>query len=504
MKLTPRTYQIYRELHAWLGVSAALIVYVTFFLGAFALFRHELNAWANPAPAPAAAPPALQPLLEALDREQPLLGKERVAFLPEPAGLRAYWHGDGQRHEFRYSPASGRLEPLRSDLGTFLHRMHFLGPLPRGVYAAGLGALALLLGLVTGVLIHFRDLLRHGLRWRSAAPRSWASALHELLGVLALPFQLGYAWTGAMLALGLITVEPALLATLFRGDRAAASAVHGDAGEPPAPSGRPLGQLPQLDQLLARARRELPELQPNWIGIEYVGDERSSVSIYGDVTSLPFGSAGVMLNAADGAVLGVMRAEHTHALERFEAWFFGLHRARFGHAAKLLYALLALVTCGVLASGNLIWLRRREARSAHWSNQLLERASAGVCVGLIVATAALLGASRWPGVAAGRGETTAFWLVWGACAAAAFLLRSSRRACALGLLAASLLWAAALGIDLLSVPHALADPPRRATDALLLVLCSACGAGGLGLLRARASAPAARDYASLSALDTRR
>src|SRR6185295_4635711 len=244
LKLASRTFQIYWDAHAWAGVVAALLLHVMFFMGAFALFVHELDAWANPtaraAPARAASshatatPLALQPLLEQLDREQPLMGKRRVGFVLQPTGLRAYWEARGEHHELYYSAASGRLEPVRSELGSFLYSLHYLGPFPKGIYVAGLAALALLLALATGLFIHLGDLRRQWFQFRARrAARTWSSDLHKVLGVFGLPYQLLYAWTGAVLSLSFATVQPAFVATLFGGDAHAARAARGAEPDPP-------------------------------------------------------------------------------------------------------------------------------------------------------------------------------------------------------------------------------------------------------------------------------
>src|SRR6187399_847739 len=100
LKLRSRTFQIYWDVHAWAGVLGSFLAYVMFFMGAFALFHPELSLWADPSGVQTSPPvtndaatqagpavPALQPLLEQLDREQHLLGKDRVAFLLESNGL---------------------------------------------------------------------------------------------------------------------------------------------------------------------------------------------------------------------------------------------------------------------------------------------------------------------------------------------------------------------------------------------------------------------------------
>jgi uncharacterized iron-regulated membrane protein len=359
-------------------------------------------------------------------------------------------------------------------------------------------ALGLLLTLATGLFIHLKDLRRQWFQFRAErATRTWSSDLHKVLGVFGLPYQLLYAWTGAVLSLSFATVQPAFVATLFGGDEQAARSARGAELEPPERTGRLSGKLPDLDALVARARQQLPELKPSWIGIEYVGDERSSVSVFGEVEELPFGSAGVMLNAADGAVLSVTSAR-AGTFQRFEAWFFGLHYARFGGVGvKLLYALLAFASCAVIVSGNLIWLERRDARRQHWGNRGLERLTAGWCAGLVLATSALFLANRLLQglVAVSTGaEQLVFWSTWAAGIAAAFLARA-RHVAALELLLAGALLTGAVGLDLAA--GTLHDPVRQGVNAGLGLLALAALAGGARLLRRLPSSVKPRPVAEL-------
>ena len=489
MKLTPRTFQIYWDAHAWVGVMAALLLHTVFFMGAFALFYRELNQWAHTGAASAeqgrAHPLALQPLLERWDREEPLAGKRRVAFEPEPNGLVAYWDARRQRHEYRYSPVSGRLEPARSELGRFLYEMHYLGPLPNGVYVAGVAALGLLFALLTGLLLHWKDLARQWFQFRSErATRTWSSDLHKVLGVFGLPYQLVYAWTGAVLSLSFATVQPALVNTVFHGDASAARAARGDSVDLPEPTGKQTGLLPQLDAAVARAQRELPGLEPSWISIEHVGDEHSSVNIWGTVPGVPFGTASVVLSAADNAVLAVTPATGG-PFARFEAWFFGLHYASFGgYGVKLLYALLALASCAVIVTGNLVWLERRDQQRAHWGNRLLERLTAGWCAGLVLATSALFVAHcalQQLLLVSTSAEQVVFWVVWAIGIAWAWRGRA-RQSAGHQLLVAGAAFASAGLLDL--VNGGWRDPTRLGVDAALLLLWAACVAGGARLSRA--------------------
>jgi uncharacterized iron-regulated membrane protein len=428
VKLRPRTHHTLWDAHAWSGVVASLPLFVMFFMGAFALFHAELDAWAQP---PSRAPRGesgsevvatnasmttrpsllsagpLQPRLEQLDREHSLAGADRVAFTSESSGLRASLKQHGIYTELIASPGTGRLEPSASDLGAFLYEMHFLGPLPYGIHSSGLAAMALLLALVSGLLIHLWRLVREWFRLRPARPaRTWASDLHKVWGVFGLPYQLLFAWTGAVLSIGYLTVEPVFREVAFGGDARAMSVAQGEpAVRVPAasgtnPSGAAKGEpavcpLPDLDGLLARASELLPELRADWIGIEHVARADSTVSVYGDVDARAFGTGWVVFSASDARVLGTHGLREAGAFERFDAWFHGLHYGRFGgNAIKLLYALLALATCGVIITGNVIWLERRDPQRRELGHRLLERLSVGVCAGVVLATASMFVANR--------------------------------------------------------------------------------------------------------------
>ncbi len=420
MKLEPRSYQIFWDVHAWVGVVSALLLYVMFLLGAFALFRGELDAWAEPTreATPSAEQPRLQPLLAGLSRQRTLFGADRVAFAWDKGGLRAYVSRGRDQQTYRYSPREHRLEPSQTELGSFLYSLHYLGPIPNGIYVAGLAALALLLALVSGLLIQLKDLVRQGLQFRPArSARTWTSDLHKVLGVFGLPYQLFFAWSGAMLCVAGVAVEPALRAGAFHGDARALAAARGEPAEVDAmPTGTLQNELPDVDALLLRARQEIPGLSQTWLGIEHFGDTASIARIYGTEPSRAFGNGNVVLRTRDASLLGVSRAQTAGAFPRFEAWFYGLHFAELGgYGVRLMYALLALATSAVLLTGNLIWLARRESRKPGLGNRVLAALTVGFCVGVLVAIGMLFLASRTlPSDLAHRPivEQTVFWLSW--------------------------------------------------------------------------------------------
>ncbi|MET0791156.1 MAG: PepSY-associated TM helix domain-containing protein [Polyangiaceae bacterium] len=489
MKLHRRTFQIFWDVHAWAGVLAALLLYLMFFAAAFALFHSELDEWAEPRSAPAAqALPRLQPLFLQLVREQHALERTSVGFSIHDTTPTAQLRGPGrEEREFRYAPRSQRLEPLRSKLGSFLYELHFLDPIPYGIYVAGVAALVLFLALVTGVLIHLKDLIRQWFQFRPAhATRTWSSDMHKVLGVFGLPFQLFYAWSGAVLCLAYVTVQPVFVAAVFRGDIASANAARGDSEEPPA-TGKRASELPDLDRVLGKLRALVPGVSPEYVAIQNPGDEACVVTVYGTQPQLAFSNVEVSFHAKDARVLHSSVSSSGAALQRFEAWFYGLHYAQFGgYGVKWLYALLALGTCAVIVTGNLVWLERRDRTRSRPGNRLLQRLTVGFCSGVPLAVAALFVANRClPAELSRRAsvEQAVFWFGLTAALIWPFWARTDRRVAGQQLVLAGALFASALFVDLSLRQPFFADSVQRGVACGLSLLAVSCLAAGTRLLR---------------------
>jgi hypothetical protein len=227
--------------------------------------------------------------------------------------------------------------------------------------------------------------------------------MHKVLGVMGLPFQLLYGYTGALLVLGPVLLT-AFSAPVFGGDRATEDRIAWN--EPtgvPVPGGPAPGR--SLDEILAIARGAVPGLRPLALGAQGYGREHGLIQVYGTVTSSGLATpANVLVDHTTGAVLHVDAPATDLASHATRRWLSGLHFVYFGGTpARILVALLALATSATILTGNWIWLaRRRRAGRAH----LLARLTAGVGAGVFVAIACMFAASRLvPLEAAGRMAT---------------------------------------------------------------------------------------------------
>ena len=471
-----------------IGPEVLLLCFLVVGAAAFALFYPQLDAWADPvAPNAEGRMPALQPVFEQLLREQRGLERASIGFSIHEHTLSAEIRGAGEHREFRYSAQTGRLEPRASKLGSFLYQLHYLGPLPCGMYLAGLASMALCLSLATGLLIHLKDLVRQWFQFRpERGLRTWLSDMHKVLGVLGLPFQLLYAWSGAVLCLGWVTIVPVFERAVFDGNAVAALVVRGERPLPAA--NRPASHaLHNLDDLMNQARAAVPRLEPNYLWLEHPGGDAARATVYGRVPGVPFGNAQVVLDAHDGQLLRVSDPHRANSLQRFEAWLFGLHYAQFGGSGvKWLYAVLALGTCAVIVTGNWVWLERRDRGRRQLGNRILQRLTVGACAGFPLAVSALFAANRaLPATLVQRSmlEQAVFWTAFAGALLWPFLVRADRKVLVQELLLSASLFLLAFGLDVAQRPLRAANATQRGVD--ICLFCLALGCGSLGLRGAR-------------------
>ncbi|RKG86896.1 PepSY-associated TM helix domain-containing protein [Corallococcus terminator] len=500
MKLSPRTFRIQFDLHAWAGVIASLFLFVIFFCGVFAMFREDLEFWQEPAlhVAPASeAPPSFDAMLARVKEQGPfpvgshvgLLTHEDTrfitAYLFEPSGLRVLW----------LDPATGTALPERSRLASELYWMHFFYRVPWGMEFTGVVSVALLMALVSGLWIHLKDLRAQWWRFRpTAKPRFSASDAHKVLGVFGLPFTAMLAWSGAVLCLSALAAQ-GFGSTVYRGQADRVTRLRGHEQPLRDATGRESPML-SLDTVVARARQSVPGAEgiPRYVELHHAGDARAWAGVYFQLAPLgPDHFAHV--DAVSGETFGSSVASRTPAFT-FERLLFDLHAGRFAEALmKPLYALLALAMCAVLITGNLVWLERRDPSRKHRGNRVLERLTVGVSSGLAFGTAVYFAANRVLPWALARRADWEFGLYVGAWALAVVVALVPRwaprqMASVLCALAAVLFGGVVVGDVALRDANlftALARglPPVFLSELLLCCMALCCGGLAWGLRRRR-------------------
>lgn len=438
VKLSKHAFTAIWDVHAWVGVWAGLVLHVVCFTGAFCVFRDELGTWQDPElhVSHGEMRPIGQLVRPVLDRGD--VGRARIdVYLPDEerstVDVRYVPTSGGTRQMVHVHPGTGRVIPDRSQLASILFHVHFLRHdrwFPQGIYVAGVFGVAMALGLVTGVVIHFRKILRelHQFRGHKRPGIAWADA-HKVLAVFGLPFQTMAAFTGAMICFGPLLLK-LFAGPVFHGDaKAAERTLYGDLSGL-AVSGQRVASI-DLDQLVAKATDTLPGLSPTVLRFANYGDAEGSVAVYGKREGSPLGTSMVRLRLRDGAIVGTETPRANGPAQNIEQWVRGLHFAKYGGwTVRIFHALSGLAACLTILTGNWVWLLRRESRRPRASNRILSRLTVAVGGGLCLATAVLFWANRCIPMHVPLhmlGESVAFFGTWALSLLACLFVPSARK-----------------------------------------------------------------------------
>jgi len=164
--LKPRLYNVMFHAHTVTGIVISFALFVIFYAGAFSIFREELYKWENP--------------LARFETKHDIDFDATIKLIEE--------------HTKRQIPAIG-------------------------IRIAGLIAFFFLFAIVTGILIHWKNIINkfYSLEVKGKWKQVWTNS-HTLLGVITLPFQVIFSITGSLIALSILLLAPSAF-LLFDGDR---------------------------------------------------------------------------------------------------------------------------------------------------------------------------------------------------------------------------------------------------------------------------------------------
>ncbi len=424
-------------LHTWFGLVLGFVLMVVFFFGSLSVFDREIDRWALPEtrfePQPMPSYDAmLAPIFERLQPEEEELAaaRERVGGPLEATLPRMNWSAytthrdpvlelfaefavknnpnDPDDHVHGHAtvdPRSGALLPhdqlkVGSD---FFYPMHYslhVHWLDLGYWIVGIAALVMLAALVSGVVIH-RKLFKEFFTFRPKknSQRSVLD-LHNLTGVVALPFHFMFALTGLIIFAGVyFPVSQTVFKPLAEQHAQAEAAAKGLAFEP---SGK-TATLASVDAMVVEAKRRWNARgMPGEVGflqVNHVGDANSYVSIFragSDRVTLV--GQGVHFEGVTGRVIYEEPPPATTA--SVSEFLTGLHLQHFEHwLLRWLYVLGGFSGCVCIATGLVFFVGKRKQRhaaqgisGARWADALAVTAVTGMLVaalGMLVANHAL-------------------------------------------------------------------------------------------------------------------
>ncbi|NVB36599.1 PepSY domain-containing protein [Pseudenhygromyxa sp. WMMC2535] len=380
----PRLY----VLHRWIGLVLAVVGTLVFFSGALATFAAEIDRWASREHYPSVDAIADFDFDEAVARAAEEVDPrfhENIDAEQEPGEPLQFhfyrledsgeWAGVGIDMDPRTLEILDRREggvdevwgvSPRHALARFVIDLHVLLLLPRtlGLLATGLVGLGLLMLVASGVWVHRPTRAKLARRPRRKRLRLWVGDLHTLVGSWTLPFTAVLAMTGAFYSLSSTVLLPGVTAVAFDGDvNAMYETLYGEAKVPPAEG----SAAPESLYRDARARSEGASFRS--LGLHAWGGagahamvtlERSRPLAGGEVLYYLYeGHGGEFLQAkpefggqpsAGGSLLRLVDELHFGTL--------------LGLATRAAWLLLGLATCGLSATGLLIYTQRQRRAEA--------------------------------------------------------------------------------------------------------------------------------------------
>ncbi|WP_165384607.1 PepSY-associated TM helix domain-containing protein [Sphingobacterium corticibacterium] len=364
--------------HTVSGIVISFALYVIFFAGAISLFMNELYRWENPE----ARFESINPEIVDYDQITSIVQQQVEGFditsqfgmMPptKTNPLMLFYgtikHSDGKKERFStyINPTTHEITPPnkpKTHMAHTLYELHYFGQIPIvGGYLSGLVAFFFIFAIITGLLIHWKNMVSKFYSFTSKGKwkQIWTNS-HISLGFITLPFQLIYAVTGALLCLSIFLLAPSAF-LMFGGDTSQVlKAVNPEAGYRHDQNAKTLHDYTSLNSIYAKVKAANPETDITYLYTTNYTKEDGTISVRTDDRIGIAGDGLFIYSGQDGRLLqSVDPEEKTYTSAAFRV-LVKLHYANFGGPLmKIIYFFLSMVTCYVIISGVMIWQTARD------------------------------------------------------------------------------------------------------------------------------------------------
>ncbi|MBT9551572.1 MAG: PepSY domain-containing protein [Hydrogenophaga sp.] len=460
-------------LHTWFGLVIGFVLIVVFFFGSLSVFDREFDRWAipqtrfDPQPMPS-FDRVLLPALKQIEPDaadyaanMPLLHDTALGPMTPRLALPAdeYWaytthrdpvlsmgvgfgvpqakDPDGHNHihgNATIDPRSGAF--VRADqlkIGSeWFYPMHYSLNWQwknLGIFIVGLAALVMLAALVSGVVMHrkvFREFFTF--RPKKHTQRS-ALDLHNLTGVVALPFHFFFAFTALVIFASAYFLPVSQFQLKGLHDQHEVMEAQ-ETGLPHKAAGVP-APIASVDAMVREAKRRWAARdmagEVGFLMVHHVGDANGYVSLYragSDRVALV--GEGIHFKASTGELLH--EDPPRTPVANVNEFLTGLHLQHFEHwFLRWLYVLGGLLGAVCIATGFVFFVEKRKkqhARAGTQGSRVVDALAVTTMTGMLIAAIGMLVVNRLlPADLSGKGdwEKWAFWGFWVLAMAHAFV-----------------------------------------------------------------------------------
>jgi len=388
------------EAHGWLGLIISGLLFVVFFTGAISFFREEVQLWATSAHIESISLEGqeiipVSQILEIAIAGRDFNAREHLTIYP-PSHLEPYYtayvdlvdRGGGEKVDaLLIHPVSGDIigDPNDFYLSSFLYIVHYSLNIPFGSYLIGFVALFFLFSIFSGVLIHAADFVKGFFRYRAdGRKRSQLLDLHNIIGVISLPYTLMFAVTGLIFNL-VIIYQIAFGVILYKGDLDALLTDAGFVTVTPEWQAEPWSN-PPVDELYQQSIDTWGGV-PSQMRVYNYGDSSAVLEFYGPVEDEFAVQFGVAYNVSDRSEVFSENRNDPNAVSAGLDVVATLHYGSFGGLGlRFLYLILAMGVCALIVTGNLLWVGAREKTMSSAKLNFVGRFTLASTAGVAVAT----------------------------------------------------------------------------------------------------------------------
>ncbi|MEM7382208.1 MAG: PepSY-associated TM helix domain-containing protein [Bacteroidota bacterium] len=380
--LKPRLHNVMFHTHTVSGIVISFALFVCFYAGAVALFMDELYQWENPMARIESVDPATVDYDKAYESVKAGIadfdtGSTFGMVPPKETNPLIEFYGGTKNAEGNTERFHSAIHPITYELlsdGTeekthmarTIYELHFFHQIPIiGIYLSGLVAFFFLFAIFTGLLTHWKNIVNkfYAFTTKGKWKQIWTNG-HISLGFITLPFQIIYAVTGALLGLSILLLAPSAF-LMFDGDTSEViNAVRPGAGISYDENALVIDDGVSLNEIYQKVNTAYPETEVTYIYTNNYGKEDGTVGVRIDDFQGIGGDGIFIYGYKDGELIDATEPVTRAYSKGTLAVLIKLHYATFGGIfLKIIYFILAMITCYIIISGVMIWRTARDKPS---------------------------------------------------------------------------------------------------------------------------------------------
>ncbi|WP_085297363.1 PepSY-associated TM helix domain-containing protein [Cognaticolwellia mytili] len=407
--------------HGWVGLIISLPLFIVFWAGAITFFQPELEQWAT-LPYYNIDTEAktrgdfidYNNLVEEQIKIHGVLPGERISLLfpnekspflkmyfPVPVVSEKQFEKENiveqpieaKKVKKKYlglliDPYSGEVFTEHSpfEFAHFLYELHYNLQLPQGLYIVGIITLFFFVITITGVVVQLKKIVKNFFLYRKdQTTRSQMTDMHNVIGVISLPYAIMYALSGVILNLLILVQIPSVL-VLYKGDL---NGVTQDAGfyTHKSEASDESIKMPDLkafaDSLSQKHQADITQLN-----IYAYGDKNAVLQFRGFYNNGFHKSFSRFYQVSTNSYPESMNLPEDNVFAEGLQMLYSMHFANYaGTDMRLIYFVLAIAFCSMIIAGNVLWVVKRQKKNEYPKTLAFTRgATLGGCIGVITAT----------------------------------------------------------------------------------------------------------------------